>query len=177
MAPLPRIRFSFDNGNPSSLATKKNPTLALLLSCVVPGLGQVYNAERNKGIVLLFACICLSSLAMWLAGVNRLTFVLTVVVLWLSGIIDAYKTASSSGHTLDWYYRPAYVTSMLVLVGPLALPLLWQSPFFSPTARYIWTTIVVVGALLLLATPYVLLWAVRVMPELEPALQEAGIVL
>jgi TM2 domain-containing membrane protein YozV len=157
------------------LPTKKNPAFALLLSCVVPGLGQMYNAERSKGLVLFLACASLGGLAVWLSGLNRLTFGMTVVVLWLSGIVDAYKTAASSGLMLDWYYRPAYVTTMLLLVGPLALPLLWRSSYFSRSARYVWTTIVVAGVLLLLAIPYLLSWLVRFIPELETTLRNAGI--
>jgi len=158
----------------SSLSTKKNPIFALLLSCVVPGLGQVYNAERFKGFVIFLSCVSLGGLAVWLSGLNRLSLAMTVVVLWLSSIIDAYKTASSVGLTLDWYYRPMYVTTMLALVGPLALPLLWRSSYFSRSARYLWTTMVVAGVLLILATPYLLSWAVRFIPELETTLHNMG---
>jgi hypothetical protein len=45
---------------------------------------------------------------------------------------------------------------MLLLVGPLALPLLWQSPNFSLTARWLWTAVVIAAALLFVATPYLL---------------------
>lgn len=175
LAPLPRIRFSSNNWDASSLPTQNNPVCALLLSCVVPGLGQVYNAERSKGLVLFFCCVGLIGLALWFSGLNRFTFALTATVLWISGIIDAYQTAVWSGHPLDWYYRPAYVTTMLVLVGPLALPLLWRSSYFTRVARYLWTVVILGGVLLLLATPYVLRWAMQVMPELETALRNAGI--
>ena len=51
-------------------------------------------------------------------------------------------------------FHRAYVVAMLLLVGPLALPLLWQSPNFSNGARWIWTMIVVGAALMFIATPY-----------------------
>jgi hypothetical protein len=44
---------------------------------------------------------------------------------------------------------------MLLLVGPLALPLLWQSPNFSATSRWIWAVIVVGAVLMFVATPYI----------------------
>jgi hypothetical protein len=50
---------------------------------------------------------------------------------------------------------------MLLLVGPLALPLLWQNPNFSRTARWTWTLIVVGGALLFVTTPYLMHWLIR----------------
>jgi hypothetical protein len=43
---------------------------------------------------------------------------------------------------------------MLLLVGPLALRLLWQSPNLSTVARWIWTMIVVGVVLLFIGTPY-----------------------
>jgi TM2 domain-containing membrane protein YozV len=40
-------------------AEKKEPLLALLLSAIIPGLGQMYNGQVKKGIVLLIGCILL----------------------------------------------------------------------------------------------------------------------
>jgi hypothetical protein len=45
---------------------------------------------------------------------------------------------------------------MLLLVGPLALPLLWESENFSRTARWLWTILVSSVVLLFIATPYLL---------------------
>ena len=157
------------------MPTKKNPALALFLSCVVPGLGQMYNAERGKAVSIFTVCVLLAGLATRLSGLNRLTFIFAVIVLWLSSVIDAYKTAASSGRALDWYYRPSYVISMLLLVGPLALPLLWQSSYFSRIARWSWTVVVASAALLFFLTPYLLHWLVQQMPELEATLRNAGV--
>lgn len=33
--------------------TRKNPILALVLSAVLPGLGQIYNTQISKGVILL----------------------------------------------------------------------------------------------------------------------------
>ena len=157
------------------MPTQKNPYLAFLLSLVVPGLGQVYNAERSKGLMIFTSCLLLGGITAWLSGVNRLTIILAVIMVWLSSAIDAYKTAAAFGHALDWYYRPSYVVTMLLLVGPLALPLLWRSTYFSSTARWMWTTVVVSVALLFLATPYLLHLLIQQMPELETLLRNAGV--
>ena len=159
----------------SPLPTKKSPLIACILSLLVPGLGQGYNAERSKGLFIFTACILLAGSAAWLSGLNRLTAVLAVVLLWFSSVIDAWKTAASFGHAFDWYYRPSYVITMLLLVGPLALPLLWRSSYFSHTARWVWTTFVVSVALLFLVTPYLLHWLVQQVPALENTLHTAGV--
>ena len=161
--------------NKPFLPTQKNPYIAFLLSLVVPGLGQGYNAERSKGLTIFISCLLLGGIAAWLSGVNRLTIVLAVVMLWFSSAIDAYKTATSFGQPLDWYYRPSYVIAMLLLVGPLALPLLWRSTYFSRTARWVWTVIVVSVVFLFLATPYLLHLLIQQMPELETTLRNAGV--
>ncbi|HSF58210.1 MAG TPA: hypothetical protein VLD83_09075 [Candidatus Binatia bacterium] len=83
------------------------------------------------------------------------------MLLWISAVIDAYKAAKASSQQADFYYRRPYVIAMLLLVGPLALPLLWQSPNFSRAARWIWTLIVVGAALLFVATPYLMHWLIR----------------
>jgi hypothetical protein len=143
------------------MSTRPNPFLALILSAVVPGLGQIYNQEQKKGWVILACCAVLGLATYGLSGFNAASAALALLLIWLSAIIDAYKVAKSSGQTAEFYYAKAYVVAMLLLVGPFALPLLWQSPNFSSTARWAWTAIVVGAALLFIATPYLLKLAIR----------------
>ncbi len=51
----------------------KNPVLAMILSIIIPGLGQIYLGKTKKGLIILLTC--------WL------------IVPWLYGILDAYQTA------------------------------------------------------------------------------------
>ena len=37
--------------------TSKSPALALLLSAVLPGLGQLYNAQHAKGLIIVLAVL------------------------------------------------------------------------------------------------------------------------
>jgi len=60
----------------------------------------------------------------------------------------------------EFSYRRTYMVVMLLLVGPLALPLLWQSPNLSTVARWIWTMIVVGVVLLFIGTPYLAKWLI-----------------
>jgi len=138
------------------MATQTNPFIALILSAIVPGVGQIYNREAKKGWVILGSCVSLGLLTYWLADLNKITVALALLLLWMSAIIDAYKVAMTSGQASEFYFRKAYVVAMLLLVGPLALPLLWQSPNFSGTSRWVWTVIVVGAVLMFVATPYLL---------------------
>jgi len=143
------------------MTTRSKSLLALLLSALLPGLGQIYNHEQKKGWVILACCAILGIGTYWLSGFNALTAALALLLLWSSAIIDAYKVAKSAGQAAEFYYAKSYVVAMLLLVGPLALPLLWQSPNFSSTARWVWTVIVVGAALMFVATPYLLQSLIR----------------
>jgi TM2 domain-containing membrane protein YozV len=140
---------------------RRIPLVALALSALVPGLGQLYNKEATKGLVIIGSCLGLGLLIYWQSGLNRITFVLALLLVWISAIAEAYKSAQASGQPPDFYYRKAYVVSLLLLIGPFALPLLWQSPHFSRTARWTWTAIVSGAALLFILTPHLTSWALR----------------
>jgi TM2 domain-containing membrane protein YozV len=66
----------------------KNPGVAAVLSFFFAGLGQIYNGQIGKGILLIV-----------LQAVNA--FLMTIIVgfitypiVWIYGMVDAYKTAS-----------------------------------------------------------------------------------
>lgn len=147
--------------------------MALVLSLVVPGLGQIYNTQVTKGLVIAGTCLVLGLGSFWLPGLTSVSVALALLVVWVSAILDAYKTAKTSGQPLDWYYRVPYVFAMLLLVGPLALPLLWRSPHFSRFARWGWTIVVIGAVLLFLATPYLLNWLIQQMPDLAALLHKS----
>lgn len=65
----------------------KNPLLSLILSFIFPGLGQIYNGQNRKGILLILAYIISGALIFLLIG-----FILMPLV-WLYGMYDAYTTA------------------------------------------------------------------------------------
>jgi len=128
---------------------------------LLPGLGQIYNQERKKGWIIVGCCLVLSLAVYSFSGLNAITFALALLLIWISAVVDAYKVAKSAGQAAEFYYAKSYVVAMLLLVGPLALPLLWQSPNFSNTARWVWTVIVAGAALLFIATPYFLKALIR----------------
>ncbi|HLN86453.1 MAG TPA: DUF5683 domain-containing protein [Candidatus Limnocylindrales bacterium] len=142
------------------MPSRTSPFAALVLSAVLPGLGQIYNRETQKGLVIFASCLGLALFTYWLSDFNKIGPALALVLLWLSAAADAYKVAKTSGQAPEFYYRKTYVVAMLLLVGPLGLPLLWQSPNFSRTARWIWTVVVVAAALMFIATPYLFKWVI-----------------
>jgi TM2 domain-containing membrane protein YozV len=65
----------------------KNPGLAAVASFFFSGLGQIYNGEIGKGMLLIFVQVINVLLCFILIG-----FV-TYPVTWAYGVYDAYKTA------------------------------------------------------------------------------------
>ncbi len=52
--------------------------------------------------------------------------------------------------TLPWYYNVWVVLLLLVFVlGPFGLPLVWNNPRFSPTAKWVITSLLIVYTVLL----------------------------
>lgn len=41
---------------------ERNPIIAGILSFIVPGLGQIYGGEKNKGAIILFGAIVIADL-------------------------------------------------------------------------------------------------------------------
>ena len=129
---------------------------AVLLSLLVPGLGQLYNGERAKGIAVLCMTIgIVVGVTMATTGPAQARSSITVVMLgliyvfvWIPAVIDAYQRASGQTQSLLSGTKTWYVILMLLSIGPMALPLLWQSPRFSRPAKIIWTVIVILLALL-----------------------------
>lgn len=65
----------------------KNPALAAILSFLINGLGQIYNGETKKGLIIIGVQIINALLALIIIGF----FTGLIVFVW--SIYDAYKTA------------------------------------------------------------------------------------
>ena len=65
----------------------KNPTVALVLSLVIPGAGQFYNGDIKKGALMLVVAI--------IGGI--VTPGLVTLGIWIWSMIDAYQVASGKG--------------------------------------------------------------------------------
>lgn len=65
----------------------------------------------------------------------------------IPAVMDAFQTASGRPRTFTADTVP-YVIVMLLMVGPFAIPLLWQSRKFSTSWKIVWTLVVILIALL-----------------------------
>ena len=148
------------------MSVRKSPITALVLSVIVPGLGQIFNEEKKKGLVIFGSCLAFMQLRL---GPNRVGYKGT-----LQTLADTIKLLFKEGFVPDasdkflFNFAPilVIVVAMLLLVGPLAFPLLWQSPQFSRFARWTWTVIVVTAALMFVVTPYLMSWLIKQAPDM-----------
>ena len=76
------------------IVSEKSPGLAAVLSFFWAGLGQIYNGEISKGILLIVAFAISCGLMAVVVGF------FTTPILWIYGMVDAYKTAEKFNATL-----------------------------------------------------------------------------
>lgn len=76
------------------VVAEKSPGLAAVLSFFWAGLGQIYNGEITKGIVLMIAYVVSCVLIALVVGF------ITTPILWIYGMVDAYQTAEKFNATL-----------------------------------------------------------------------------
>ena len=133
----------------------------MVLSVIVPGLGQIYNQEVKKGLVIFGSCLSLGLLTYWISGFNKFSTALALVLIWISALTDAYKVAATAGEPSDFYYRETLCRRHVIARrSPGAAIAVAKSTFFM-AARWIWTVIVVAAALLFIATPYLMRLLIR----------------
>ena len=73
-------------------------------------------------------------------------------------IIDAELRNLKKGGDLKWYHRNSTVIISMVLIGPLALPLVWFHPTYSVATKVV-VTILVIGVTLGLGIAMIQLYA------------------
>ncbi|RSL32126.1 hypothetical protein D7Z54_17005 [Salibacterium salarium] len=76
--------------------TQKNPVIAVVLSALLCGLGQMYNGQIGKGI--LFAVIQFINVLLFMVFIGYVTY----LIFWIYNMIDAYKQAEkrNENHTM-----------------------------------------------------------------------------
>jgi hypothetical protein len=133
----------------------RSPYIAAGLSLVAPGAGQIYSGDRPKGVALLCITaglwtIAILTMAGPAAARSALTMPLLVIVylfVLVPAVLDAYRAGEGQTAAIAGEER-WYVVMMLLAVGPLALPLLWQSRRFSRATKLTWTVAVIIIVLL-----------------------------
>ena len=74
---------------PQAMVGRKNPGIAAVLSFLIVGLGQIYNGQILKGLVMLAVAI--------VCGITIVGLIVSFI-LWLYGVFDAYGTAKRMNH-------------------------------------------------------------------------------
>jgi TM2 domain-containing membrane protein YozV len=96
--------------------SKKEPIFSIILSFLFPGLGQIYNGQVKKGIVLLVTYVVLwvaifvvylagSLITMGVGALCCMPVFLVPLIEWLYGMYDAYVVANKLNRgefTKDW---------------------------------------------------------------------------
>ena len=72
----------------------KNPSVAVVLSFLVSGLGQIYNGQIGKGIFLIVLyAICWATVGFFIGWI-------TAPIVWIIGMADAYSGANKINQRL-----------------------------------------------------------------------------
>lgn len=68
---------------------QRQPGIAAVLSFIIPGLGQIYNGQLKKGFSYVAGIVVSGFLTIIHIGF------IVYIVLWISAVTDAYKTAGN----------------------------------------------------------------------------------
>jgi len=71
---------------------EKSPAIALILSFLFAGLGQIYNDEMKKGVWIIILHAISIGLIVLVIGL------ITTPAIWIWSMVDAYKTAAKINH-------------------------------------------------------------------------------
>jgi hypothetical protein len=160
----------------STIVSTPSPLFAAGLSAVMPGLGQLYNREDAKAAAILFSTFGIWAGLVWTTAgpaasrswLSAAALLLAYFFLLLPAVLDAHRCASgipesSSSRASRWH-----VVIMLLAIGPLAIPQLWQSQGFSRRAKILWTCMISVVSLI------VILLMVAIGPGLEQWIERSS---
>ncbi|ADE36920.1 DUF5683 domain-containing protein [Methanohalophilus mahii] len=67
---------------------QKSPLIAIILSFIFPGLGQIYIGQQQKGVLFIVIGICLVLMMYILIGI------VLYPLFWLYSMYDAYTSAT-----------------------------------------------------------------------------------
>ena len=153
-----------------------SPLLAAGLSAVMPGLGQLYNREDAKAAAILCSTFGIWAGLVWTtvgpdasrSWLSAVALLLAYPFLLLPAVLDAHRRASGIPEASAFDARRWHVVIMLLVIGPLAIPQLWQSQGFSRSAKILWTFFIGLVSLI------VILAMVAIGPGLEHWIEKSS---
>ena len=121
---------------------KRIPIIAAVLSFLVPGLGQLYNAQILKGIIFFLAFL-LIPIILFLAGLQFQFYGLVVILLfsiclWLFIIGEAFFSAKRKKEVVLKRYNKWYVYLLIILLmlGTYIIPTDFIANIASETLKF-----------------------------------------
>src|ERR1700729_3312560 len=111
----------------STLVRPRKPLLALMMSLVLPGFGQLYNGEPNRAIWLFLAYCGLTAVGAAFAALYVPSGLMMAALLvglcltvgtWIYSMVDAWKTAKRQPDFVPraWQTSGLYVLVVIVCV-------------------------------------------------------------
>jgi TM2 domain-containing membrane protein YozV len=124
---------------------------ATWLSLLLPGLGQLYVGRRAEGLVRLMTAVGIicaillvtvgpAALRSW---ISVLILELAYLSLWIASLVDMSGPNVKTRNLLPAGENTWFIVMMLVMAGPMGLPLLWHSRQFSRSSKIVWTLVVI----------------------------------
>jgi len=110
--------------------TTRTPLLALVASLIMPGLGQVYNGQPTKGLLLFLALAAATPVSAWLAlhGSKHimwliiLVFLIVALALYIYSMVDAFRTAKRLGSSYNLKpFNQSYIYIIVIIIGYYAI--------------------------------------------------------
>lgn len=140
----------------STVVSTPSPLFAAGLSAVMPGLGQLYNREDAKAAAILCSTFGIWAGLVWTtvgpaasrSWLSAVALLLAYPFLLLPAVLDAHRCASGIPETSSSRASRWPIVIMLLVIGPLAIPRLWQSQGFSRSAKVLWTCFIGVVSLI-----------------------------
>jgi len=94
----------YDRATASIMVNKKNEALALILSLIIPGLGEIYVGKTTKGILLILVDILVAALGL----LFFFPFIVSLVI-WIYAMYDSFTLAKYyNGYLLENQGQPPW---------------------------------------------------------------------
>lgn len=113
---------------------KRSAFKALLISMILPGMGQIYNGEVPKGLTFFIFFILSVPTGAWLSihGPNAILWVFVVLgalsgmIFWIYSCVDAYRRAKDLGdhyhlqpYNKSYVYIAIYLFTLVFIIQPI----------------------------------------------------------
>jgi len=110
--PSPKSENEFDK-----IVSNKDPFIAAILSFIFPGLGQVYNGEFNKGLLIQISFFA----SFFFSGFFSLIIIPIPIILLVIGVYDAYTEADKMRKGLTELKNPTFKETLTFILWPFVM--------------------------------------------------------